>query len=237
MSKVKIYILVAMALILSLSSFVYAQEIDYKNDDTVQSSLNGFVKKQTRSIDGKTVYEKSITDKYVINEMIENNQVNILVDTNEVTEVIETIILFDNETQENLKQPRASYYIKNIKDLGNLWYFPNKILRSSTYGPGGQGTMTFTESVEAKVSTSVSVDASVVTAGVGFDVSESYSVSDSYTSRTLDSNERVLVEAWAYHNKKEYDIIKSPLFGSDSKVGTGSAHKPVGIRFMATYYK
>ncbi|MES1054203.1 hypothetical protein FOA24_36275 [Bacillus thuringiensis] len=75
----------------------------------------------------------------------------------------------------------------------------------------------------------VGISASVVSAGVGFNVSAEYSVTQ---SNTIDTGGRYAeIRAYAEYNGYRFDVWESGWF-SDSKVGSGTALKPVGICFV-----
>ncbi len=122
------------------------------------------------------------------------------------------------------------YYIKSTTNRGDLWYFPDEILHTTSGGPGGTINMTVNEEVSATVSCSVGLDAEVVTAEVGFDITASFGISDSYT-KDLADGQTGIIKAWTYHHRTDYDVWNDYLIGDDTYNTTGSAYKPNGVRF------
>lgn len=92
--------------------------------------------------------------------------------------------------------------------------------------------MTISQGLSATFSSSVSVNASVVTAGVGFDVAETFNVSDSQNI-SVPKGKRGEIIAHPIYLVKEFEVWSKGWF-SDSLLGSGTAYKPIGVCF-ATY--
>ncbi|WP_246005799.1 hypothetical protein [Brevibacillus gelatini] len=96
---------------------------------------------------------------------------------------------------------------------------------------GSKGTLTLTvsEKVAATFSANVSVSAEIVSAGVGFNVTSEYTVTD---SNTVDTNGRFTeLVAYPYYRIKYFDVYDEATFGSDNYLGSGEAWKPIGVCF------
>ncbi|MBD1372575.1 hypothetical protein IC620_09430 [Hazenella sp. IB182357] len=119
------------------------------------------------------------------------------------------------------------YYLKNITTSEICGA---KELRSSYYTGPGEATITVSESIAATWEASVGVSAEVISAELGFTVTSTYSVSDSY-SIELPEGETVKIVARPVYNVYQYDVWKDPLIGNDYYLGSGSAYKPVGVCF------
>lgn len=122
------------------------------------------------------------------------------------------------------------YYIKSTTDRGDYWYFPDIILHTNSGGPGGTVSMTVNEEVSATVSCSVGLDAEVVSAEVGFDVTRTYGIQDSYSVQ-LAAGQYGMIKAWTYYHRVDYDVWNDYLIGDDTYQTTGSAYRPNGVRF------
>lgn len=123
-----------------------------------------------------------------------------------------------------------------IKALGSVYIKPtsetNACASSSfreTYYDPPEGEMVVTESFEASFSTNVDVSAEIISAGVGFSVTRSYSVSDK--QKIIVPSGRVgLIKAYEYYRLVRFDVMEKGFFG-DKKIGDGYALKPIGICF------
>ncbi|PTQ57883.1 MAG: hypothetical protein BSOLF_0394 [Candidatus Carbobacillus altaicus] len=103
-----------------------------------------------------------------------------------------------------------------------------EVLRDSYYYGPATATMTVTESVSAKWSANVGISASVVNAGVGFDVTESYTVSDSYNINVPPGYVAEII-AHPIYNVVTFDVWYDPMIGNPYKTGSGDAMKPIGV--------
>jgi len=122
------------------------------------------------------------------------------------------------------------YYIESITDRGDYWYFENQVLHTNSGGPGGTVSMTVNEEVSATVSCSVGVDAEVISSEVGFDVTETYGIEDSY-EKELEDDQYGTIKAWTYYHRVDFDVWNNYLIGDDTYETTGSAYRPNGVRF------
>lgn len=125
----------------------------------------------------------------------------------------------------------GDYYLKNVQGPRRGCGI-HPLRRSNLVYPGGK--MTFTESVAASVTGTVTVDAQIVSAAVGFNVTQTFSVTDEQTVTIPSNYSRAEVTAYANLDIWQYDIYKKGLFW-DSYEGYGSASKPVGVCFNIVY--
>jgi hypothetical protein len=132
----------------------------------------------------------------------------------------------------------TGYYLKNVQYLGNTFYFPSQRLGSSEgWGPITLSVQVQT-SVSATFSSNVSVSADVVSAGVGYSVTASYSVSSSGTWTVPDGNYGRL-EAYALYDKHSWEVWDDDCgTPEDSHVGNGNSWKPNnGVYFKKVIVK
>ncbi|MCL4441714.1 MAG: hypothetical protein M1609_14320 [Firmicutes bacterium] len=121
------------------------------------------------------------------------------------------------------------YYLYNVRDTGNTCGL-SKI--GDSYYPGPcTATMTVSSDVSATWSANVGVSAEVVSAGVGFTVTNRYGVSDSY-GVSVPSGQTYEIIAHPVYDNKSYDVMWHPYIGWESYAGSGNAAKPIGVCFV-----
>jgi hypothetical protein len=120
-------------------------------------------------------------------------------------------------------------YVANRRYLRTLKPFVTMVQGN---GPTTIG-IDITRTVRNSFSSTVNVSAEVVTAGVGFDVERSESVT--YRSSTTVPN-RACWTLRAYNVFFEYafEVWQEPFIGSDTRIGTGTARDFQGIEFRLT---
>ncbi|WP_340673342.1 hypothetical protein [Brevibacillus agri] len=106
-----------------------------------------------------------------------------------------------------------------------------KKIRSSSYGPPG-GKMIISETVNASYSANVSVSAEAVSAGVGFNVTKGYTVSDEQTI-SVPAGKTGTITAYPWYQTYEFDVMeRRPWPFEDAVVGSGTAYLPIGVCFV-----
>jgi len=88
----------------------------------------------------------------------------------------------------------------------------------------GTGSNTFSTNLGA----SFSIDANTISAGVGFNVTSSISLSDSSTAK-LKYLQTLTVIGYPAYEVYEYDIMLRKFGGSTEKIGTGLAYRCTGF--------
>jgi hypothetical protein len=124
----------------------------------------------------------------------------------------------------------GSYYLTNVGSLCcEYWAVEDWV---SGYGPG---TLTYSSAVtsEHSFSANVGVSASVVTAGVGFDVTWSNTHTDSF-STDVPAGQCKKILSIEIKKQRSFDVWANPWLGSDYYAGSGSAHKSMGRTFVVT---
>lgn len=122
----------------------------------------------------------------------------------------------------------TGYYVTNVAFQGDNWYFPAQRLGfSEGFGPITL-SVTINQGVSATWSANVGVSAEVVSAGVGYSVTSSYSVASS-GSWNVPSGTHGRLEAYALHDKHTWDVYDDDCGDpADTYVGYGSSYKPNG---------
>ncbi|PLR78039.1 hypothetical protein CU633_07205 [Bacillus sp. V3-13] len=132
-----------------------------------------------------------------------------------------------NPSSDFTTQAGTGYYLKNIRSSEACGA---QVIRSSYYTGPSTPTMTVTETVSASFNANVGVSAQVVSAGVGFNVTSTYTVSDSYSVK-VPAGKTYNIRANPIFLIKNYEVWNDPWIGFDKKVGSGSAQKPIGVCF------
>lgn len=210
--------------------------INYLDQSNLSSRNNGKVLTRTAEYT-----EYIITNPKIIKRELEKD--NIVVPKGKTVKSITTVVpnmdRSDNDSMSFEKSTTdmaqsaglfSTYVVKNVSDLGSLWYFPSRVLHVTSGGPGGTISQEVSEGISAEFSCSVGVEAEVVSAEVGFSVTKEFSISDSY-EKDLDANQEGMIKSWTYYNKKSFEVWKNPLIGSDEYLTTGYAYRPTGVRF------
>lgn len=124
----------------------------------------------------------SITDRNEIEKIAKSENIN---NPNEIKSITYTIHN-NKSTEKPLKNPihsndlKVTKVISDVKDKGNGWYYKDRYWSSIYDGPA-HIDKTFTHSSEASFNANVNVSSSIVSAGVGFTIGKSYSVSENYS--------------------------------------------------------
>ena len=120
-------------------------------------------------------------------------------------------------------------YVKNRRYLRTVKPFVTMVQGN---GPTTIG-IDLTRTVKNSFSSSVNVSAEVVSAGVGFNVERTESVT--YRSSTTVPNGACwTLRAYNVFYEYGFEVWQEPFFGSDTKIGSGSARDFQGIEFRLT---
>jgi hypothetical protein len=124
----------------------------------------------------------------------------------------------------------SGYYIKNIAS-GEVCGI--EVIRSSLYKGPAMATMTISEAIATQFVTGTGISAEVVSAKLGFNVTKTYTVSDTY-SINVPKGKTYKIIAHPIFIAYNFEVWYDPLLGSDYQVGTGDVLKPIGVCFY--YY-
>ncbi len=105
------------------------------------------------------------------------------------------------------------------------------IRRSSASGPGTLH-MSVTNTVPNSYTASVSVSAGVVSAGVGFNVTATESITESY-DLTIPAGKIGVIEAHPWKDLYDFEVWEDPWYWWGYKTGDGTAYRVTGICFAA----
>ena len=120
-------------------------------------------------------------------------------------------------------------HVRSVKYVGQ-----NKPFVTLVRGNGPQTLgMNISLTTQNGYTATIGISAGAVSAGVGFNVSWSGSVS--YTTSTIvPSGSCYTIRAYNIFNDYTYEIWREPFFGPDYKVGTGRAWKFMGVQYTVT---
>lgn len=225
-------LLVCLIFILQTSSVSFAESSSeplapthVNSCDKLLDSVSVEEVERTVSLENNTETIK-ITNQDIVKKYIEENDFE--KPSNLIPAELTFVRSLSNENnQNNYSQSLApaSYYLKNKTATSACG---SSVLKKVS-GNSGSLTLSFSSKIAASWNTSVGVSASVVSAGVGFNVSAEYSVTQ---SNTIDTNGRYAeIRAYAEYTGYRFDVWESGWFG-DKKVGNGTALRPVGICFV-----
>jgi hypothetical protein len=108
-----------------------------------------------------------------------------------------------------------------------LWTKGFKI--SDFKGPA-TATMSFSNSIQTQFSTDTDISLEIVSLNIGFHISESYTVSDSYSVK-VPKGKTYRIVANPIYSIFQFDVWYSPLIGPDFYEGIGTVMIPFGICF------
>ncbi|MGG1664553.1 hypothetical protein [Brevibacillus sp. NRS-1366] len=112
-----------------------------------------------------------------------------------------------------------------------------KIASTSKRGNGTPLELIVQQLESASYNSSVNIDTSIISAGVGYNVTQQYSVSSKEIYNTANDGKMYIIDAYAKNKSQDFDVYEwSSIFYTHRKTGTGSAHKPIGACFAAWYY-
>lgn len=167
-----------------------------------------------------------------------------------VTNLAEIVIVENEETVASQEKTNSNLEILNssasvqavklvtneyVKETGVYDATSTKIIHSVT-GKGEQRlSLTISESVATQVSTNFDIAFSVISAGIGFNVSKTYGVAaSSYVN--VPEGKWGRIDARAMLKVHNFNIYQEYIGYPTAKVGSGHASKPYGVSFTKYIY-
>ena len=139
-----------------------------------------------------------------------------------------------NQDKEAYPSPQATITIKNVfyrdEACGTRVICRNQATKRLEKPVTKDITLTGTvsNSYSLDVESGVDVDVTTISAAVGFDVTESWSMSDN-THVDLEPGETITVEAFPLYEVYSFDVYQSSIWTGNEKVGSGDALQTVGF--------
>ena len=133
--------------------------------------------------------------------------------------------------------PYNVYEIRNARTAGQLTSPATSVWGYSNNLPGGILTLSQTLTVSNSVSLGVGVTAPMVSASLGFNVTASWATNYQYQTGPIARGKRVQIQAFNVWQGYSYDIWMTPAFAAPNraeKVGSGTALKFIGVRYVVT---
>lgn len=142
---------------------------------------------------------------------------------------------FENSNPIDLIQPCAiGDWVTNVEKVKDDVYFPDDEITSDFYdGPTESTSYTFTESVEAKLTSSLGCSISEISAEVGFEVTGSVEKSKTVTLKGVNADEILGVKVYGVYDKYSFDVYS--IFNNYQ--GTEYAYKPMGLYVAQETYE
>lgn len=242
-------LLLSLVFSLFLTSVSFAAQGDYlKLDDTIKSEhLSDLGRLEVK--DGKFLYviddQAQIAEELMKDDFIvpEGKQVTQIITYYSEPKINRNVIFnsFESNSIPIDVTPQCSigcytsWSVENVVDQGNTWYFASEEITNSYQGPTEDSKMQVNIQKQARWSSDFSISTSAVEAGVGFDFSQSISVTGEYVF-DVPAGYTAYVSAWPYYSKKTFDIYQNvyALFirVQHYDVGDGQAYNPTGgVRF------
>jgi len=81
----------------------------------------------------------------------------------------------------------------------------------------------------------VGVTAQIVSAGLGFSVTDTVAQTCAYTAQ-LASGQHATIDAYAINEVYDYDVWYNPLLGNAYYAGCGYATTCIGVDYVVTYW-
>lgn len=125
--------------------------------------------------------------------------------------------------------PKSTYitYITNVKSAGNKYYSSD--YDSYTYGGPGSVSTTYSQTRSSNYTATTSVSSSLVSSAVGFSVNSSWTYSQGY-STTIPAGQILVVRVHMNYSVKTFDVYRRlSSEPTGSKIGSGSAWRPIGL--------
>ncbi|GAC41705.1 hypothetical protein [Paenibacillus popilliae] len=124
-------------------------------------------------------------------------------------------------------------YLKNVE--GPREGCGQVMIRNSYYEYPGGSMSVFSENVQASYGGSASVPAEIISAAVNFNVSESFSVSDTQDVQ-IPYGKKANIKAYPMVNIWKFDVYEKDIFSDSYQQGTGWAEKLSGVCFSVIIY-
>lgn len=153
-------------------------------------------------------------------------------------ELIEVIFKVPPPIENSRKAFSPQFCSQYVKKVGPLRVTSGSTPIRMSSGREGTLTMSIQQSVQASYSVSVEIDVEKISAGVGFTVSKTYTVTDTTSIKCLPGYETKLLAYPVYHQQsfQVWDDPCLPLL-NDKIIGTGNARKPIGVMFRVVRVK
>ncbi|CAI6074664.1 hypothetical protein PAECIP112173_02338 [Paenibacillus sp. JJ-100] len=207
-----------------------------ESDEFLIKTSEGIKGIEVKTPDGKIEVKRAIVTEYVpVNssayllatgqDPIENDLVKVI----DVTYLDE--VKNDNWDHEVAPAAIGDLYAKN-PSAEYATVDPNYVVASVEETGSSGGTLTLSQSVTVgnSFNTSIGISASVVSATVGYNVSQSWTTTASYSESISKDNHKTVINAYNRYMTRHFEVWKKGLF-SDSLQTHSASDRHVGFRF------
>lgn len=227
-------VFLSLSMLLSSSSVVLA---DSREAEDGFVSLDEIEKYDDKACRDNALNEIVITDPMAIKKLATEQGFPDVEDIKKLTYTIGEVD--QNELQDEMISPLSGVFwthIGNVENKGTGYKLVDHFDENRYQGPIS-GTYTYTRTDRSAYNATVSVDADIVSAGVGFTIGEEHTKSDSVTIN-VPAGKRIILKVWTNYQKKTFTVYReySTSVGLWYPEGTGSAYKPVGLIFTQAEY-
>ena len=236
MKKAKKFWGIFLALTLLFSS-VTAVSANSKESNESFVSLDDITKYQDKTYANAAPNEVIITDPVVIKKLATEQGFPDVQDNKKLTYTIgkvESSALEDEIPHSKAITVRT--FISDVEDKGTGFKLQDHFDENRYQGPIS-GTYKYSRTDTSTYNSTVSLNAEIVSAGIGFTIGKSYTKSDSVTIN-VPAGKRTILKIWTNYQKKTFTVYNefSSSVGLWYPQGTGSAYKPVGLIFTQAEY-
>lgn len=231
----------SLAMLLSSSYVVLANSYEVKESFV---SLDEISKYEDKMYMDSAPNEIVITDPIVIRKLAKEQGFPNVKDIKKLTYKFSKVKqnelnddeLNDNETNLLSKLTTARTFISDVVDQGTGYKLVDHFDENRYEGPI-KGTYKYSRTDTSSYNATVSLNAEIVSAGVGFTIGRNYTKSDSVTVN-VPAGRKVILKIWTNYQKKSFTIYTeySSSIGLWYPEGTGNAYKPVGLIFTQAEY-
>ncbi|MGP1599445.1 hypothetical protein [Peptoanaerobacter stomatis] len=239
--KIFLSVCLSLAVLLSSSYVVSANSYEVKESFV---SLDEISKYEDKMFMDSAPNEIVITDPIVIRKLAKEQGFPNVKDIKKLTYKFSKVKqneLNDNEPNDNetnllSKLTTARTFISDVVDQGTGYKLVDHFDENRYEGPI-KGTYTYSRTDTSSYNATVSLNADIVSAGVGFTIGRNYTKSDSVTVN-VPAGKKVILKIWTNYQKKSFTIYTeySSSIGLWYPKGTGNAYKPVGLIFTQAEY-
>lgn len=124
-------------------------------------------------------------------------------------------------------------YVADVELDNSDVYFPNNPIASNWFeGPLSQLVLTYTRNVKATSSSTVTISADIIEAGVGFSVEGSIEQSVQATRPAITASQKINIKEFGLYDAYRFNIYSS----SGNLKGNGLAYQPMGLYVAQAVY-
>jgi hypothetical protein len=152
-----------------------------------------------------------------------------------LVKVVDVDYVYENdpsagETVHPLEIGGNEYYIKNVGP--EYVTYGSYVVASVEKSGATNGTLTLSQAVAVANSynVSVSVNAQIITAAVGYNVTQTWTTTATYSQNVTKDNKITVIDAYDKYYQRSFEVWEDDVFFNDF-VTTGTSKRHVGFRY------